>query len=373
MEDAWKVLEALHIKPYAEKATRNTDKKYAEDLAAKHQDERWRTFYQAIQALESGCGYPCSNQLSLLVEECTERNHIQLLHIIEGKDEMLSTVMLLHYVDRGTKLKWLASNDISTVPVLFECIRQELDNDVIAVEIQNALICGMCKLGQASPERFQYLLRRYLLYRPNTTSLIEGLLPRLSDKGWAALSDSISFSDTEYKHMLFWDQCGKNLDWSQICSRAHPLIDAWDAYINQSVVKGSFGESLYNSISNYLINVLYYQMESFETYADAFEKAVSDCEQAMQRWYERSIQQRGALFACLAQIELLRIIWNYRQKDYSVPFPDGLSKRVLLLLTQYRFFWDSPFLAEKAKREILQLKEWLEQVETKVTKTKQEF
>lgn len=373
MGNAWKVLEGLHIKPSAENVTRNTDKKYAENLAAKHQDERWKEFYQAIQALESGCGYPHSDQLSLLVEECTEHNHIQLLHIIEEKEEMLGTVMLLRYVNYETKLKWLGSNAFSTAPALFECIRQELDNNVITVEVQNALICGMCKLEESSPERFQYLLKRYLLYRPSTASLIEGLLPRLSDKGWAALSNSISFSDAEYKHMLFWDQCGKNLDWSQIYSRAYPLTDAWNAYIDRSVIKGSFGESSYNSISNYLVNVLYYQMESLETYVDAFEKAVSDCEHAMQCWYERSIQQRSALFACLAQIELLHIVWNYRQKGYSISFPDSLGKRVLLLLTQYRFFWDSPFLAEKAKSEVLQLKEWLEQVETKVTTTKQEF
>ena len=371
MEDAWKVLKALHIKPSAENATRNADKKYAEDLAVKHQDEKWRAFYLAIQALESGCGYLHSDQLSLLVEECAECNHIQLLHIIEEKEEMLGTVILLHYVDHGTKLKWLTSNDISTVPVLFECIRQELDNDVGAAEVRNALICGMCKLEESSPERFQYLLSRYLLYRPNIVSLMEGLLPRLSDKGWTALSDSISFLDTEYKHMLFWDQCGKNLDWSQIYSSAYPLIGAWDAYINQSIANGKFGESLYNSISNYLINILYHQMESFETYVDMFEKAVSDCEEAMQHWYERSVQQRDSLLACLAQIELLRIVWVYRQETYSVSFPDNLCKRVLQFLSQFRFLWDNP-LAEKSKREILQLKEWLEQPETNATIFKQQ-
>lgn len=362
MEDKWKVLEALHIKPSAEETTCNTDKKYVEDLSVKHADNRWKDFYRAIQALERGCGYFIPEQLKPLVHKCAEEDNLQLLQTIEKKSGMLDAVMFLLCVDREIKMEWLKTNSFAAVSTLFECLRQELNNEVATMADENAVVVGLCKLAEASPEHFQYLLRGQLLYRPKTVSLLSKLLFQLSDKGWAALSNSISFSDAEFKHISFWDECGKDLDWSQVYSRAYPLLDAWNLYVDKSVMKGQFCETLYNGLSNYLINILFYRMETFETYVDAFEKAISFAEQTMNCWYEKNVQQQGALFACMAQIELLRVVWDYRKKDYLIAFPSNLSKRTLALINQYRFIWDAPIIEEKAKGEITNLKKWLKEV-----------
>ena len=358
MEDKWKRLEQLRIKFSPEKAKSKTDRKYMEDLEAKREDGQWKNFYRAIQALEKGCGYSENKKVEILIKECVEQDRFRLLQIIEDK-EMFEIVMLLRYVDDEIKFMWLKGKSFSSVSVLFECLRQVMKSDISVSVNQDAIVCGLCELSELSTEHFRYFLQRFLLYRNKTVFIMEKLLGKLSINGWRILSNSISFSDVAAEKRLFWDTCGRDLDWSEICNRAYPFIDSWEMYIEECVEKGTSTGALYNALSNYLGKILLYQIKDFHDYTEKFQRAVVLSERAMLRWYGNIVQQRSAILACLAQIELLHIIWISRQEGYAESFPEDLRKRALAFMLQSRFLWDK----EKCTiSEIQELKRWLENV-----------
>ncbi len=362
MDTLWKALDSFHFHLSAEKSKNNTDKQYVKDLAIKQTDKNWGTFYQAIQALERGPGYPDNEKLIALCRRGSDQNDQRLISIIEEKPDLFDIVMFLRCVSHEKKIEWLNSKVLCNGPVLFECLRQELQHGELTEAQQSSVVCGLCQLLKYSTAQFQYLLNQFVIHFPKNIPIMAKLLPQLPESGWKALGGCVSFSELVPDHMSFWDQCGREQDWSSLYHNAIPLLDEWNTYIDQSIATGKWGQSLYNNISNVLINILVYQLDSLPAYMETLENAISAGEKAMMRWYERSIHQRGALFACLAQIELLHYVWNNNQENYAVPFPEDLRTRSLQIILQYRFFWDEPMLKDTIQKEVLQLKEWLEQV-----------
>ena len=81
------------------------------------------------------------------------------------------------------------------------------------------------------------------------------LLEHLPQNGWALLSQCVTFDDITPTKMKFWDQCASKLNWNVVCTEAEPLLDAWSAYIAQSLL-GHYRQSLYFNISNVLLTIL---------------------------------------------------------------------------------------------------------------------
>lgn len=360
MENQWKKLAALHHSISIENYTSNTEKQYAKDLSLKYTNNNLKPFYRAIQALERGCGYPKNNEFVDLYRICANQNNHRFLQIIENNLYMLDTVMSLRYVDNQIKLSWLNAKEISAIHVLFECLRQLITSRVITEENQSSVVCGLYQLLEISVEQFQYLITQYMLYRPENIPLMTKLIAQLPEKGWAALSKCISFHHFEETSLEFWDKCGQEQNWSAIYSRAYPLLDEWNSYIDQSIITGKFGRSLYNCVSNFLINILYYKFDSVHAYLYEFEKIISTSEKSMHCWYEESSQQAAVLFASLAQIQLFYFVWQKRKNEYAISFPNDFCYRTLFLISQYRFLWDTLLLESSDHQEIWKLKEWLE-------------
>lgn len=361
MENTWENLEALHFLLSIEKYNSNTEKQYAKDLSLTYSDKNWKPFYRAIQALERGCGYPSSNKFADLYRICAEQDSHRLLQIIENKPYMFDTVMSLRHVDDNMKLSWLNAKEISSIHVLFECLRQLITSGTIKEENHPPFISGLYQLLEKSIELFQYLISNHLLYRSENITLMTKVIALLPAKGWIALSNCISFYHSEQTNFEFWNQYGQNQDWSTIYSRAYPLLDAWNTYINQSIATRKFGRSLCNCVSNFLINILCYKFDSVQAYLCEFEKIIYTAEESMNFWYEESAQQSSVLFASLSQILLFYFVWQTRKTEYAISFPDNLRYRTLSLISQYRFFWDNPLLENADHQEIWKLKRWLEE------------
>ena len=362
MEDLWKKLDAVQIRVSAERSPYQTDRQYAKDLALQHADGDWKRFYRAIQALERGCGYPLIGEdLVTLCKNCAEQDSQKLLDSIEGKPAMLDTVLLLRSVSHEVKRKWLTTQAISATPVLFELLRQVLAEGNKTEETRTAVAGGLCALLEASEERFQSLLQEEILYRPAEVPLMTELMAQLPEKGWAALSRCISFSDSDPRHQKFWDQCADAQDWSALFQRARPFADAWNAYIMDGMKTGQFRQSLSASTTGLLTWILREQLRAPSDYIAALDAWVSAGETAMRRWFERESQQRGALVACLSQLELLRLVGLSRQP--VVQLPEALRSRARALIVQHRFLWDNPLFRNGIQREVAQLQAWLESME----------
>ena len=121
--------------------------------------------------------------------------------------------------------------------------------------------------------------------------------------------------------------------------------------------KGAAWSSLCNEASDLLVPILLNRMEGPGDCEQAMEKTIGQTESAIYRWYEDSLQQAGTLLAGLSQLEHLRFVWLNFAEDASPPSA-GLCRRILGLISQWRYLWYSPS-DEGICAEIKRLEDWL--------------
>lgn len=361
MEEMWAKLVALHITINPEGSKRNSDKEYAKTLMATRENEEWHLFYQALDALERGCGYPDCSEWETLCQNCVSQDSRRVLQIIEQKQGMLEMVILLHCVPRVDRFKWIDDALFSGTDTLFEILRQFLSEVVLENHEQVVIVAGLCQLLNLDSNRFRYLFQHYLLNNQRQISIVTKLMAGLSKEGWKAVSKSVSFNSLDSEKLAFWDQCGRQQDWKTIYCFAEPLTRAWTSFISVSIADKKFGMSLYNNLSNIIINILLFELNSYKQFFDMLNKYVCEAETAMYRWYEGECQQRGVLLACMSVVEHLRFVWINNKKIYKRSFPDNLRSRILCLMKEFRFLWDTPTL-QKTKKEMSSLQVWIETV-----------
>ena len=359
MDNVWTKLLSLQVKIQTGKYPLNTDKKYASNLMMKLENGNWEIFYQAIDALERGCGYSQFNEIEELCQSGAKQDDKRLLKIIEQKSGMINIVILLRCVDSEVKLDWIDTDVIKNPMVLFECLRQILSGYELSSKEQSALVKGLNRLSMISRDQFKYILNRYLLYRDCHIPVVSMLMTQLSKDGWVLLSDVLLFENVIPERMQFWDQCANNQNWLEIYSKVEPIIKAWKSHLNKKISDGSFGNSLYNDVSNILVTVLSIKLSSVEKYVNTMKKAIYVGKKSMYRWYESEYQQRGVLFANLSLFAHLCFVWMKNEEKYNVPFPKIIIKNLMRFISQWRFLWDDNLYQDTAQKEVHQIEEWI--------------
>lgn len=357
MGDVWDKLQSVTIRISADKSPRKTDRVSVEKLNEDRTVGNWKRFYDGINALERGCGYSDYSDLIKLCKTAGEQDDKRLLQVIEQKRKLFDVVLILRSVEPAIKLSWINSHSFTKVHTLFECLRQMLaDAEQPGVEV-DAIINGLLDLQVASSEHFQYLLSHRILYQDRSTLIMSKLLKHLPKEGWATLSQCVSFDDIDERKIRFWDQCTGELNWKSIYDQAEPLLDAWASYIAQSSSDLN-RQSLYCDVSDMLIALLCYKLDTAEQYSSAMERTLCAGEAAMYRWYESGTHQFGTLASFLSVIAHLYYIWLNNSVAYGKPFPEKLRLRCLSLIDQWRYLWDG-YRKDPIGEEIVQLESWL--------------
>lgn len=360
MDEVWGKLQAMSIHINADQSPREADRSNAKKLSDGYVEGNWKAFYEALGALERGCGYSDYRMLAELCRTASLQDDRHLLQVIEQKTKLFDIVLFLRSVEPITKLAWIDGNSFTKTFALFECLRQMLTDSSYSRSYLDTVVKGLLGLAQMSSEHFRYLLSHNILYRENMISITSKLLESLPENGWAVLSQCVTFDSVTPNQMKFWNQCASKLDWNIVHRRAAPLLDAWGSYMAQSF-SGHYRQSLYCDVSNMLIPILIYKLDTVKQYLYVMEQTLCTGETAMYRWYERETQQFGALIACLSIIEHLHYVWINNSAAYNEPFPEKLSSSCLFLINQWRYLWVS--CGEKTiKEEINRLESWLKGV-----------
>lgn len=246
---------------------------------------------------------------------------------------------------------------LSNVNVLFECLRIILQEGPLPEEAQNSVAEGLLWLCDISPERFQYILRTWVLFRDSYVGIMRALFPRLTEEGWVRMSACVTFEGMDEKHFHFWSVCAQGQDWQAIGLRTEPMLQAWIVALKGGAMNRTVWKSLYNEVSNLLIGILLNRMNTPGSCEHAMEQIVAQTETAMFRWYESSLQQSSALLVGLSQLEHLRFVWlNFGEKT---PAPSAeLCRRILKLISRWKYLWDSSS-DRGICGEIRQLEMWL--------------
>lgn len=353
MDDKWKQLASNSIRWHAPEGE-DTD-----ELAMPADSPDWKKFYRDFQGFVDGCVYAGEETLAALCSACAREDDLRLLRAIEQKERLLDVAMLLRAVEHPVRIKWLREGDCTSPLVLFECLRREMLSAGLAPEEQDAVAGGICRLTELGPAYARALFQQI---RGGTKDrpVVEKLLGRLSRKGWEVLADSVSFGRMTPEKTRFWDQCGAGQDWDKLQEKAQPLVDAWEAYLTESIRKGEFSDQLYNAFSNWLLGILRCRLGTAEAFEEAGQKALDCCRAVLQRWYESSVQQEYGLLAALARVALLRYVWSSQESLAAAGFPENLRRQTLALLDRSRYLWEAGLYPEAAGR-IRELEGWLEQ------------
>ena len=355
MDELWKALSSIHVITNPDASRRKTDKKYAKDLQISQAEDRWRSFYQAVDALERGCGFQQFPELEMLCQKALAQDEHKFLQILADKPAMMDIVVILRYVKKEVMLRWVEQGNITNVNVLFECLRKVLQRPLSEQE-QEIVAKGLLHLCALSLERFQYILRSKVLFRDDYIGAVRAMLPYLTEEGWSRLSACVIFEQLDRKHFHFWNECARDQNWQAIGARAKPLLQAWYRALEQAAAKGSVWNSLYNEVSNLLIAILIHEIETPSSCESEMKRVIIRTETAMFHWYERSLQQSSALLAGLSQLEHLRFVWLNLSRD-TVP-SDTLCGQAIRLITQWRHLWISSS-NEEVQKEIEGLTTWL--------------
>lgn len=357
MDEIWKALCSVHIKANPNASRRRTDQNYAKDLQISQAEDRWRTFYRAIDALELGCGYQPFPELEALCKKALAYDEWKFLQILADEPAMMDIVVILRCVDNRTMLHWIEAGMLSNVNVLFECLRVILRDGSLPEEAQNTVAEGLLRLCDISPERFQYILRTGVLFRNGGIGIVRALVPRLTVEGWSRLSACVTFEGMDERHFRFWNACAQGQDWQAIGIRTEPILRAWNRALERSVADRAVWKSLYNEVSNLLIGILLNQVGTPGSCEQAMEQIAAQTEDDMYRWYEGALQQRSTLLAGLSQLEHLRFVWLNFEEGAPAPSAE-LCQRVLNLISQWKYLWD-PSSGRGICGEIGQLEMWL--------------
>lgn len=183
MDEIWKALRFVHVRTNPNASQRRTDQNYARDLQITQDENRWQTFYRAIDALECGCGYHPVPMLEELCQKALACDEGQFLRILAEEPAMFDIVMILRYVDSGTMLRWIEAGMLSNTNVLFECLRVILRDGPLPEETQKTVAKGLLCLCDISSEHFQYILQIWVLFRNNCVGIVRVLLSRLTEEG----------------------------------------------------------------------------------------------------------------------------------------------------------------------------------------------
>lgn len=357
MDELWKALRSVHVRTNPDASQRRTDQNYARDLQITQAENRWRTFYRAIDALERGCGYQPFLGLKPLCEKALACDEGQFLRILADEPAMMDIVIILRCVDSGTMLHWIEAGMLSNVNVLFECLRVILQDGALPEEMQNTAAEGLLQLCDLSPERFQYILCTRALFRNGYIGIVHAMFPRLTEEGWFRLSACVTFEEMDEKKFRFWSACAQDQDWKAIGPRADPLLRAWYGALERISADGAVWKSLYNEVSNLLIGILLNRKDTSDDCEQVMERITTQTEDAMYRWHESSLQQSSALLTGLSQLEHLRFVFLNFGEDASVPSAE-LCRRILELISRWRHLWDSSFNGRICE-EVGQLEMWL--------------
>ena len=360
MNNVWDSLAALKIEVDILKCRSDTDKKYSRDLIEGITGNAPIDFYNAIDAVERGCGFQSSVELSELCQKAANQDSERLLNVIEEKTKMLEIVFLLYSTERYVKLDWVKNGLFHKPIVLYECLRQLLrDYQCQETEENDTIAKGLCRLSTQIPERFINLLNRYILFHEQFIPLFSRVMELLPSRGWAVFGSSLSFGDVDKKRMAFIDKCAGPLDWEEMNMQAYPLVEAWLTFLKKCVKNMKFGSSLYNDASNLLITILVYHTKTYKGFVRILNETVSSCESLMYQWYESVTQLRSVYFAHLTFMEHMHFVWENNCGKYAAAFPDDIRTRMLFLLDEWQFLWDDDLFRDKSQSEIQQLRNWL--------------
>jgi hypothetical protein len=359
--DKWDLLGYIEVTVDESKSTRQTDKYYATILAGKGTGQSFHEFYNALNALERGCGYPNCEEIRKICQECITEDAARFLRIVETKNSKLTIVILLLYADLRKKIEWvnlsLFNNDFS----LFETLRQLLNCSCLSKSECSIVASGLCQLVQMSKHYFQYLYERYLMCRPTQAQVMSEMFRMLPKDGWEVIGACSKFHYFDLSNALYWDECAKNQSWSALSVNAEPFIKAWLEYSNNTVNRIKSRNSLYNDYSVFIINILGTWFNSKVEVVEVLLKTLNDAEHNMLEWYESEHEQKCVLLSYLSIIEHIRRALMISHISHELVFSDSSKERILSLLEQTSHLWRRGGAFNAIESDIEKMKSWIVQ------------
>lgn len=339
--NVWEKLAAVKLRADSTRSHHSMDKKYAENINQGKVNGDLTDFYEAVEALELGCGFWPPEEIYNICHVALSEDPRRFALFVERQEEMFMVFALLSCVDITTKVNFIKQEYINNPIVLFEILRQILNgsdsfDDASAETIDNGLI----KLSREANFYFKKILQRHVLFRNKCAPIFTNLIPLLSANGWRLLGECFAFKSVDSAHMSFIDKCVKQQNWASLYDSAYSFVEVWYSYLEHCIDTEEFGSSLYHNASNLVICILVNKL-SYDDFINALGKCTDSCQKAMNKWYTSETSMRSVLYAHLSFIEHMHFVWENKFKNTAPLFPEVLQAKIQAILNHERFLWDN--------------------------------
>lgn len=360
MEKMWEGLSSCNIEFDSDGCSSNLDRAYSSILNATRDKQDFVSFYQAIDALERGCGYRFGNSTSLekACRIAQSQDSRRLLQIIEQAEKRIKIVMLVRFVDHETLLDWVENDKIKDMDMLFEVLRQ-LVLEGPSQKRDAVLAFGMKHLIDEAPDYFIRLLEKYIHFRLDFVPAVQILLNNLSETGWKEICRAMSFRETT-PFTEFWLRCCSDLEWESVSTKSGVVVGEWIRNITACLKQGNtYGQTLYNDASGVIIETMA-RTYSREEYIRRFESVLDDAERALNGWFRCEFDGLRVLLATLSLAEHFRQVWiAWEDNGAVIDFPYSLARRTGVLIRQWKYSWSKQLIKPEIQEQIVKLEKWL--------------
>lgn len=330
----WEGLKNIEIKIYSSDGTKSSQR-IMEDLNSAKTSDKSTGFYNAVDAVERGCGFSYLNNMDFIKETVKEKPDY-FLQIMHEKNKCLDILVMLLYVPAQTKLSWVNTRKLNSPFLLCECLRQ-----LVRENFRNDRDCliiakGMSELSEKDLEKFSYLLRRIMYIEKENRFLLSCLLNIMPAVAWEEMGNLISWNLTN--KLNYFKACSDDVKWYEISDRTKPFLNKWFSYVEDCIQKKRFDPRLLNSVSDWIIRILIVKLDTIEKFETLLSNMISICEQKVNEWYLTKMQQSAVFNACLSVIyHLVFVLLNSCYKDCV---DTVLIERMWRIINKHRCLWE---------------------------------
>ncbi len=359
MSSKWEKLERIEVIVDGRNSARETDKYYASVLARSCKTQDLYEFYNALFALERGCGLPSYEEIGALCNACIVEDRGRFLKLVNDKRSRFTIVILLMSVEHKQKVEWISLSLLGKGFLFFETLRQLLSCSNLSQGESSTVATGLCQLAQVSKLQFRFLYERYLIYRPLQVQIVSEMFQMLPLSGWEVIGSCSVFHHFDATKARYWEKYAENQTWLHLAANAEPFLTAWLQYAENLENRTKARTSLYNNYSIFIVNILGEQLEIEKRTTEILLEALNNAESRMLEWYANEYDQKCVLLSQLSIIEHVRQAIIIKNLSRSVFSTDSANNRTLHLLEQTSHLWNKESAFSTIRSEVERMKIWI--------------
>lgn len=338
--NVWDVLERVHMKLQTTAQSGRAEHTYLQLLEECEQEKNLDKFYQVVDALERGIGFPYDKELQELLQKAFEEDSCRLFALLAKKEYMIDCCMLINLCSTEM-LGFFVQMEGQEYPFfLYECARQLLNRDAD----EEAIVAAVQQLSDLSQEFWQRWLQHHE-YNLRWQQLLGHVLGELSAPALEIYAKTVSLDRSfDMRHQQAITSVFQMIP----AEKADRLIEAiapimyqrWERNLAAIKASGTIQQTvIMTPYIDVIYNVLCYLFQKKADWKQELKKWSELLITDIQKWYQSESQLSAYFFTDITQIYLLLFWGQQKWEQFCDEDVINLLDDVKKAAQRYDYLW----------------------------------